>query len=390
MTIGERTDDAVEASQEQWRAVRRILKERRHELAVAAGALYPGVPRVEGTELLCRDSWVAAEPVELDHVRLHWLDQASSPAIAGDGHESAAVLPLAGEEKQFATYADAMGELDRPALFENRSTYRLVDADFGEGGVGRLGLTSGRYFEAMSVSEALAHEFAVAVAENGGSEPIGLDRLPLRAAVGDPCDLSRRPMSVAITTLTLRQGGPGEASFLLHWRDPAKVTHAGGMYQVMPVGIFQPADENPASVGHDLSLWPSMVREFSEELLGSSEDYSRFGSPIEYEHWPFFERITAARQAGQLQTSVLGIGVDPLSLVADLLAVAAFDADTFDELFGDLVAVNSEGNVVSDGGMAGWAFTGESVQKFSTSEPMQAAGVAVLRLAWGNRKALSL
>ena len=74
---------------------------------------------------------------------------------------------------------------------------------------------------------------------------------------------------------------------MLHWRDPAKVTHAGGMYQVMPVGIFQPADENPVSVRPDLSLWQCMVREFSEELLGKSEDYGRFGSPLAYEQWPF-------------------------------------------------------------------------------------------------------
>jgi hypothetical protein len=45
---------------------------------------------------------------------------------------------------------------------------------------------------------------------------------------------------VAISTLTLRRSAGGDASFPLHWRDPAKVTHAGGLYQVIPVGIFQP------------------------------------------------------------------------------------------------------------------------------------------------------
>jgi hypothetical protein len=51
--------------------------------------------------------------------------------------------------------------------------------------------------------------------------------------------------------------------FLLHWRDPSKVSHASGLQQVIPVGIFQPADDNPASEHHDLSLWRSMVHEFS-------------------------------------------------------------------------------------------------------------------------------
>jgi hypothetical protein len=280
-----------------------------------------------------------------------------------------------------------VGELDRPALFENRPTYRLLGADFGDVGAGRLELGPGRYFDSMSVSEALAHEFAAAVGESGGG-PVGMEQLPLRGAVGDPCDLSRRPVSVAITTLTLRRSGPGEASFLLHRRDPAKVTHAGGMYQVMPVGIFQPGDDNLESVRHDLNLWHGMVREFSEELLGESEDYSRFGSPIRYQEWPFFEQLTAARSTAQLRTWVLGAGIDPLSLVADVLTVVVFDADLFDDVFGDLVAVNSEGDVINDGGMIGFAFTSESVNRFETSEPMQAAGVAALYLAWRRKQAL--
>ena len=51
-------------------------------------------------------------------------------------------------------------------------------------------------------------------------------------------------MNLAISTLTLRlDRASGRASFLLHWRDPAKVGHAGGLYQVIPVGVFQPSGE---------------------------------------------------------------------------------------------------------------------------------------------------
>jgi hypothetical protein len=372
--------DVVAGSREEWLAVRRVVRERRQELAVAAAALYPEVPRVAGTALLGRGEWVAPEPVELDRVQLDWAERAEEPVVTGGGPETVLVRPLAGDGERFATYAEAVGELDRPALFEDRPTYRLLDADFGEAGSGRLELTSGRYFESTSVSEALVHEFAAAVDERG-VEGVRLADLPLRAAVGDPLDLRRRPVSVAISTLTLRRSGPGEASFLLHWRDPARVTHAGGMYQVMPVGIFQPGDDNPDSVRHDLSLWRNMVREFSEELLGGSEDYSRFGSPIRYVEWPFHERLMAARRAKDLRAWVLGVGIDPLSLVADVLTVVVFESDLFDQVFGDLVPENTEGQVVSDGGTTGLAFTDETVQKFSAEESMQAAGAAVLRLA---------
>ena len=53
---------------------------------------------------------------------------------------------------------------------------------------------------------------------------------PVLVKAGDPCDLPRRPGIVAIASLTLRREPGGQASFVLHWRDPAKVNHAGGMY----------------------------------------------------------------------------------------------------------------------------------------------------------------
>src|SRR6185312_6683362 len=145
-----------------------------------------------------------------------------------------------------------------------------------------------------------------------------------RKAIGDPRDLSRRPSGVAVATLTIRRQAPGEASFLLHWRDPERVAHGGGLYQVMPVGVFQPADHNPASVRSDLSLWRCMAREFSEELLGTSEEYAGLGSPIDYDRWPFYRDLCAARDAEQLRVYCLGLGADPLSLAVDVLTVAVF------------------------------------------------------------------
>jgi hypothetical protein len=135
---------------------------------------------------------------------------------------------------------------------------------------------------------------------------------------------------VAISTLTLRRSPAGGATFLLHWRDPAKVTHAGGMYQVGPVGIFQPASGTPGSERGDLSLWHAMVREFSEELLGAPEDYTSDNGPFRYDQWDFNRRLTDARDAGKLSVWCLGLGVDPLTLVADILTVAVLDPGVFD------------------------------------------------------------
>jgi len=373
---------------EQWCATRRALNQRRHQLAAAAGRLYPGVPRVGGTALLCRDEWIPARPIGLDEIRLRWTEPATPPVVNGTIPASAHLRPPAPDGQRYATYADAVAALDPPALFENRPLYRLLAASLtGPAGAAHLDLTSGRYFDTVSITEALAHELAAALP--GDDAGIGMDQLPFRAAVGDPCDLARRPVSVAISTLTLRRAPDGAASFLLHWRDPAKVTHAGGMYQVIPVGIFQPADGTPESERADLSLWRAMVREFSEELLGASEDYGTGDGPFAYENWDFYRRLTSARETGQVRVWCLGLGVDPLSLVTDILTVAVFESGLFDAAFPSVVAENAEGRVVTGQGRTGFSFTGETVSRFTGgAEPMQAAGTAVLRLAWNHRTIL--
>lgn len=72
----------------------------------------------------------------------------------------------------------------------------------------------------------------------------------------------------------------------------------------------------------------------------------------------FFRQLSQARQEGRVRVSIVGLGVDPLSFVCDLLTVAVFDADVFDRLFGGLVSENAEGDVVNDGGTSKRATTG--------------------------------
>jgi len=310
------------------------------------------------------------------------------PAVDGGEPASAHVRPERADGEHYRTYADALAALDPPALFENRPSYRLLAAHL-TGGKGRLDLTRGRYFDGVNIGEALSHELA---ARDSDPQPAGAPGLPLRDLIGDPCDLFRRSAMPAITTLTLRRATPGDASFLLHRRDPAKVTHAGGLYQVIPVGIFQPADGNPASEQNDLSLWRSMAREFSEELLATSEDYQHLGSPLDYGRWPFYRQLSTARKTGRLRVSCLGLGVDPLTLAVDILTTAVFDSDLFDTTFDGLVAANAEGRVIASQGAScapGVPFTSEAVDRFAGgAEPMQAAGAATLQLAWRHRNSL--
>jgi hypothetical protein len=374
---------AATDSPEHWREVRRLLHSRRHELASAAARLYPAAARPGSAPLLCRPQWLPAAPVPLDQVRLTWTDDAP-PGADTTGPASAGVRPLQAPGRRYPSYAAALAAIDPPAVLENRTCYRLLSAALA-GGEPRLDLTRARYFDGVNAGEAAAHELAEASPHDVNS--ISSERLPIRELLGDPCDLSRRCALVAITTLTLRVPDAGDPAFLLHWRDPASVTHAGGMYQAMPVGVFQPAGEAADALRRDLDLWRCMAREFSEELLGTGEDYGP--GPLDYERWPFYRALSAAREDGQLGVWCLGLGADPLTMAVDLLTVAAFRAEAFDALFGGLVAANAEGRVLSWPGMTGVPFTADVVARFAAGgEPMQAAGAAVLELAWRHRTPL--
>src|SRR5262252_7011509 len=374
-----------------WRDVRAVLTANRHELGMVAAALYPGLPRAGSANLLCREEWLPPAPLGLDDLPVTWVPEppgehvGAVPPTGRYAAASAQVRPLRPDGGRYASYTGAVAALDRPALFENRPCYRLLDARLGAPAGLRIGQTS--YFEGIDLGHAVAHELAAAWQRAG--DAVRMADLPLRSLAGDPCALPRRRSLIAVTTLTLRRDAAGAASFVLHWRDPAKVNHGGGLYQVMPVGLFQPVTAAAAAVRHDLSLWKSMAREYSEEFLGTSEDYQTSGGLLDYDGWPFYRRLTGAMRAGRLTVHCLGLGVDPLSFATDLLAVAVFDADLFDAEFAGLVARNAEGRVITGGGSAGIPFTAHTIARLTGGkEPFQAAGAALLRLAWEQRKHL--
>ena len=343
------------ASDRRWLQIRRHLRDHRYELGLAAGRdLYPGTDRVAGTPLLVAAHWTPSQPVPLD----------------------AAVLELEPTEERFELpeprYSEAMDRLDRPAVFENRLTYRLLDAVLDDDRP-RMRFGHGRYFDGIDTGEAVAHEYAAAdlarttvpSASDGGGV-----RLPVRADVGDPVDPLRRPVNVALSAVTIRRAD--QLRFLVHRRDPARVAHAGGLLQVVPVGIFQPVSET--TVQQDFSLWRCLQREFAEELLGEPEAVG----PVDYDAWPF-ER---ERRAGRMRPFLLGMGVDPLTLATDVLCAVVVDAPAYDRVFGCRVTENDEGTVSEH------PFTADVVDRVGHRERTQAAGAAVVALAWAHRERL--
>jgi len=387
------SDRAVRRSQQEWLRARAYLNQHRHELGQAAAELYPRSRQVAGTKLLARPGWLPDAPVPLEQVTLSWTPGRPARDVDGSEPQSAATRPLRGDGGgRFGCYAAALGALDRPGIFEDRACYRLLEASANPGAES-LSFGEGRYFEVINVGEAVAHEYAAATLASGDpARPPALDDLPLRALIGDPADLRRRGVMTAICTLVLRADADTGASMILHWRDPARVASGGGLYQVAPVGIFQPSHDAEWNQANDFSLWRCIVRELAEELLGADEDHHSDVAPIDYERWPLQAGLAEARRAGRLRLFWLGLGTDPLTLAADLLTVAVFDPELFDATFSGLVAANDEGRILltddAPGSGGAWAFDKKNVERYAGAEPMQPAGAALLRIAWQHRRTL--
>jgi hypothetical protein len=365
-------------SERDWLTVRSYLIEHRYDLGVDAAEDYPPGRRLAGTPLLAAPGWQPSVPVPLADISLELSD--AGPKTPAPAEATTPLLPERSDGTRYRRYSEAMEELAAPLVFENRVTYRLTDADLTSRAP-RLAFTAGRYFDGIDIGEAAAHEYAAA--RLGGPAP-GPGSAGLRERFADPCDLRRRPANLAISTLTLRlDRRQGRARFLLHRRDPAKVGHAGGLYQVIPVGVFQPSGEAPWNRQHDFSLWRCMIREFAEELGGRSEDYASESAPVDYDSWPFARQLTNALNLGQVRVWCLGLGTDPLTYATDLLTVAVIDSDVFDVLFSKNLQRNAEGEI-----LAAREFAAHVVDRTVTGDPVQAAGAALLRLAWQHRDTL--
>ncbi len=365
---------ALTESEYEWLRIRSYLLRHRYELAIQAGDGYPD-KQVAATPLLAARAWLPAEPIPLREIRLALDTDAGTEVLDRLITVAAAGLPVRPDGTSYPAYSETVRELAPPSLFDNRTTYRLTGADLTRPDP-LLSFTLGRYFDGIDVGEAAAHEYA--------ARRLGVTPARVRDAVGDPCDLHRRPANVAISTLMLRlDRATNQAEFLLHWRDPAKVGHAGGLYQVVPVGIFQPSGEAPWNQGNDFSLWRCIIREFAEELGGYTEDYGSERAPIDYQAWPLVQKMTAAVDSGQIRAWCLGMGTDPLTYATDLLAVLVIDSALAGQLYGTRPGFNDEGRV-----LASQEFRREVIEHAVTRLPMQAAGAALLRLAWFHRATL--
>lgn len=361
-------------SQERWRAVRSELNANRALLGDLASDLYPQEERVAATTVPAAHGWVPDAPVDLADVELTWLAESPSPEITGKAPEAAA--------------ARALRDLARPKLLDNRVSYRLLTAEWADG-AGRFGLNYTSYFDVLDVGEAVGHEFAAAWLDAGRKRP-SMASLPFRRLIEDPFELAARPMLPSINTLTIRRDPIEGHRMFLHRRNAGAVAAAGGMYHVVPAGVFQPAALAPVHQANDFSFWRNIQREFSEEFLGNAEHDGNSVDPTDYLGDEPFASFEAARVAGDFRVSALALVLEPLTLWVELLTVAVIEAPVFDDLFGSMVAVNEKGAAVgtdADHPTVGIPFTSEARERLA-DEPLSPIARACIELAWRHRHAL--
>jgi transcriptional regulator with XRE-family HTH domain len=383
-------DPEVTASQEQWLHTRRLINTHHTDLAKAAAQLYPEEVRLGSTGLIARPDWISGGPlVDLADIEISIATMEDPPALDGTESASGQARPLAPTGAQYQRYSHAVRDVARPKLFENRPSWRLVDAKFSATG-GHLSFGHMNYFDAMDISEAVAHETAAAlVVNNGEVSPASWRGLNLRKAIGDPFDFTRRAFLLSINTLTIRLDRSGSASVILHQRSAANVATSGGIIGVMPAGVFQPSSVRVGDHGGDFDLWRNIMREYSEEFLGNPE-HSGDGPGADYTEEPL-RSIDLARREGHIRVYSMGLALGGLDLWAGLETVAVIDADTFDHLFAELVRINDEGSVLRAGQHQPTAhipFTKEVIDELIATNRLAPETAFSLQVAWKHRDQL--
>ncbi|MFI1462631.1 helix-turn-helix domain-containing protein [Nocardia carnea] len=370
----------------EWKVIRQTLNRNRHALTSVAAHMYWDPVRIEGTRCLSRPGWLAAEPLDLDAVQLDLAPDVDEPLMNGGEVESETVRPVRVDGPRYERYSQAVRAIAQPALFENRTSYRLLDAEFDQrGGRMRFGLTT--YFDMLDVCEALAHETAAAWVASGSPDRLDLGELPFRQRIGDLFDTGRRALLPSINTLTIRRGNDGD-TFFLHRRGQGSVTLAAGLSHIIPAGVFQPAAVGPWNVARDFDLWRNMLREFFEEFLDAPEHDGSRGTSVDYAEEPY-ALLSRARRDGGIRVWCFGVGLDPLAPAGEILTTAVFDAETFDRAFSGIVSQNAEGEIETIGdGTLGTPWTADNVRRVLNHEPLAPAAAACIALTWRHRAML--
>lgn len=361
--------------------VRGLIAERRAELTERALMLYDSQERDERLPGMLSSACLIPEaPVPIASVVVN-IVQRSMPSAAWQ-KKARQLLPKRLGGERIGRYSEALGLLARPKLWFNAPCYSLEGLSVVNGTL-LLQVSVISYFDGIDVSESLAHELA-----SKGTGVVRLRRLPLRRMFPSPTVLSEVGTVAAVSALVLRVAD-GTATFYLHERDPRKVAMAGGQLHLAPSGVYQPSSGDLATVSRDRLPILTLCRELAEEYLGVEEARGADGAQLSYTDDEPYSSILAALSSSTSVCSLVGVGLDPLTLCPELLVMAALPGTVFDELFADLRYSDNEGRLVGAkrlrGRLIGFSFDEPTLSDLFEGGRLSPASQALLSEAWRHR-----
>ena len=116
-------------SEQLWLQVTGSLNRDRYDLAVRAADGFPPELRLAGTPLLAPPAWRVPAPVPLESIRLDFRPDTPPPDVPDVAALAPYALPERADGTRYQRYSDVVAALAAPTVFENRPTYRLVEAD---------------------------------------------------------------------------------------------------------------------------------------------------------------------------------------------------------------------------------------------------------------------
>ena len=359
--------------------VRQYVKSHQPELYSLAWAGSSPASQNADIPLLVKEGWLMKTPRPLDCISLKLVEQDVTPL--GAQPRTRLGVPL---RARHLCYSEALARSPGGEGLFNGALYRPLQVEGTRGGL-RITCTPGRYFDYLDNGEVLAHEAGARLAK--GKDPLAG---PRRKAITDPFELSSRPTSLGVNTLTIRKGDTGESGFYMHKRSGSHVVNEEDQVGVVPAGEFTPSDISHEAMQADFSIWRNIMREYAEEFLNMPESYGRGGRTLDYEHDAPFAELSAARSRGDLDVWTFGVAVDPLCFKPELLTVCIFSANAFDAIFADLTPSNDEGTLLVGRNRHGIPFNSHNVKLYADSKGTSLAAAASLKLAWRHRRRFGL
>ena len=113
------------------------LNRDRYDLAVRAADGFPPELRLRRHAAARPAGLAVPAPVPLESVRLDFRPDTPPPGVPDVAALAPYALPERADGTRYQRYSDVVAALAAPAVFENRPTYRLVEADLAGGGTAR-------------------------------------------------------------------------------------------------------------------------------------------------------------------------------------------------------------------------------------------------------------